>query len=59
MTKMAAVQVAEQQGKYLARIFNKLAKDPSAKVDPFSYKYLGSMASIGRLSVCDVAVLCF
>lgn len=43
------IQVAEQQGKYLAKAFNKLAKDPSAKIAPFNYKHMGSMASIGRL----------
>ncbi|KAL3148596.1 hypothetical protein ABBQ38_014024 [Trebouxia sp. C0009 RCD-2024] len=43
----ALAQVAEQQGKYLARTFNALAKDPNAKIEPFSYKHLGSMASIG------------
>jgi len=41
--------VAEQQGKYLAKAFNKLAKDPSANIEPFNYKHMGSMASIGRL----------
>ena len=44
------LQVAEQQGKYLARTFNALAKDPNAKIEPFSYKHMGSMASIGK---CD------
>ena len=42
------VQVAEQQGKYLARTFTALAKDPNAKIEPFSYKHMGSMASIGE-----------
>ena len=42
------LQVAEQQGKYLARTFNALAKDPNAKIGPFSYKHMGSMASIGK-----------
>ena len=41
--------MAEQQGKYLAKAFNKLAKDPSANIEPFDYKHMGSMASIGRL----------
>lgn len=45
------MQVAEQQGKYLARTFNKLAKDPQAKAEPFSYKHMGSMASIGESPV--------
>ena len=45
------MQVAEQQGKYLARTFNALAKDPKAHIEPFNYKHLGSMASIGKLFV--------
>lgn len=52
-----AVQVAEQQGKYLARQFNSLAKDRNAKIEPFVYKHLGSMASIGNTlqSLCKTA----
>lgn len=51
-------QVAERQGKYLAELFNKKigeqdgGKALSAKDinlgDPFVYKHLGSMASVGR-----------
>jgi NADH:ubiquinone reductase (non-electrogenic) len=49
--------VAERQGKYLASMLNKIGKDGaghanSAKEmelgDPFVYKHLGSMATIGR-----------
>jgi NADH:ubiquinone reductase (non-electrogenic) len=49
--------VAERQGKYLASLLNKIGKDGaghanSAKEielgDPFVYKHLGSMATIGR-----------
>ena len=54
-----AVQVAEQQGRYLARLLNKMAahdhSKASAAPDPssepgFQYMHLGSMASIGRNS---------
>lgn len=50
-------QVAERQGKYLAALLNKIGKAGaghanSAKEiefgDPFVYRHLGSMASIGR-----------
>lgn len=51
-------QVAERQGKYLAELFNKKigeqdgGKALSAKDinlgDPFVYKHLGSMATVGR-----------
>ncbi|XWS52976.1 hypothetical protein CRYUN_Cryun11dG0118300 [Craigia yunnanensis] len=53
----ALAQVAERQGKYLANLLNKISKDGgghanSAKDidfgDPFEYKHLGSMATIGR-----------
>lgn len=52
---MCASQVAEQQGRYLAKLLNKLAADESGKVCPstepgFRYMHLGSMASIGRHS---------
>jgi NADH:ubiquinone reductase (non-electrogenic) len=49
--------VAERQGKYLASLLNKIGKEGaghanSAKEielgDPFVYKHLGSMATIGR-----------
>ncbi|GMI88967.1 alternative NAD(P)H dehydrogenase 2 [Hibiscus trionum] len=53
----ALAQVAERQGKYLANLLNKICKDGgghanSAKDmnlgDPFEYKHLGSMATVGR-----------
>lgn len=52
---MSALQVAEQQGRYLARILNKVAADETRQTQPsteptFQYKHLGSMASIGRHS---------
>ncbi|KAG4923632.1 Internal alternative NAD(P)H-ubiquinone oxidoreductase A1, mitochondrial [Glycine soja] len=56
-TLPALAQVAERQGKYLAALLNKIGKAGaghanSAKEiefgDPFVYRHLGSMASIGR-----------
>ncbi|XVF46765.1 hypothetical protein PTKIN_Ptkin03bG0054700 [Pterospermum kingtungense] len=53
----ALAQVAERQGKYLANLLNKISKDGgghanSAKDidfgEPFEYKHLGSMATVGR-----------
>ncbi|KAJ6797213.1 internal alternative NAD(P)H-ubiquinone oxidoreductase A1, mitochondrial-like [Iris pallida] len=53
----ALAQVAERQGKYLAELFTKIAKQNGGKSytakdislgDPFIYKHLGSMASVGR-----------
>ncbi|CAL0312031.1 unnamed protein product [Lupinus luteus] len=53
----ALAQVAEREGKYLVELFNKLGKENGAKAfsakdipfgDPFVYKHLGSMASVGR-----------
>ncbi|XP_071736186.1 internal alternative NAD(P)H-ubiquinone oxidoreductase A1, mitochondrial-like [Rutidosis leptorrhynchoides] len=54
----ALAQVAEREGKYLAELFNKkIAKQNAGKAcsakdmalgDPFVYKHLGSMASVGR-----------
>ncbi|KAJ0083418.1 hypothetical protein Patl1_31087 [Pistacia atlantica] len=53
----ALAQVAERQGKYLASLLNKIGKAGgghanSAKDmdfgDPFVYKHLGSMATLGR-----------
>ncbi|XVE59430.1 hypothetical protein DITRI_Ditri05aG0046000 [Diplodiscus trichospermus] len=52
----ALAQVAERQGKYLANLLNKIAKNGghanSAKDidfgDSFKYKHLGSMATVGR-----------
>ncbi|KAF1873226.1 hypothetical protein Lal_00016368 [Lupinus albus] len=51
----ALAQVAEREGKYLVELFNKIGKQNGAKAfsaipfgDPFVYKHLGSMASVGR-----------
>ncbi|KAL6499728.1 Internal alternative NAD(P)H-ubiquinone oxidoreductase A1, mitochondrial [Orobanche gracilis] len=53
----ALAQVAERQGKYLAKLLNQLGKagygraDAAKDVDfgnPFVYRHLGSMATIGR-----------
>ncbi|CAK9176808.1 unnamed protein product [Ilex paraguariensis] len=53
----ALAQVAERQGKYLVELFNKVGKQNGGKAfsakdvplaDPFVYKHLGSMASVGR-----------
>ncbi|KAL5580726.1 hypothetical protein UlMin_013168 [Ulmus minor] len=53
----ALAQVAERQGKYLANLLNKIGKDGRGYAnagkdieygDPFVYKHLGSMASVGR-----------
>lgn len=54
----ALAQVAERQGKYLMELFNtKIGKQNGGKAytmkdvslgDPFVYKHLGSMASVGR-----------
>ncbi|KAL6575729.1 Internal alternative NAD(P)H-ubiquinone oxidoreductase A1, mitochondrial [Orobanche hederae] len=53
----ALAQVAERQGKYLAKLLNRLGKagygraDAAKDVDfgnPFVYRHLGSMATIGR-----------
>ena len=42
------VQVAEQQGRYLARVLNAQAGQlEAAEAQPFQYRHLGSMASIG------------
>lgn len=50
-------QVAERQGKYLASLLNKVGKEGGGHAnsaqnmnfgDPFVYKHLGSMATIGR-----------
>lgn len=51
------LQVAERQGKYLLELFNRIGKHDGGKAfsakdsvlgDPFVYKHLGSMASVGR-----------
>jgi NADH:ubiquinone reductase (non-electrogenic) len=52
----ALAQVAERQGKYLAKSLNKLGESGHARagsgtppvLDPFVYKHLGSMATVGR-----------
>lgn len=50
-------QVAEREGKYLVELFNRIGKQNGGKAfsakdiplgDPFVYKHLGSMASVGR-----------
>ncbi|KAI7835537.1 hypothetical protein COHA_010565 [Chlorella ohadii] len=47
----ALAQVAEQQGKYLARVLNAQAWSlGAAEPEPFQYRHLGSMASIGGTS---------
>ncbi|KAI4296640.1 hypothetical protein L6164_036584 [Bauhinia variegata] len=53
----ALAQVAEREGKFLVEIFNKIGKENGGKAfsakdiqlgEPFVYKHLGSMASVGR-----------
>ncbi|CAN4083976.1 unnamed protein product [Withania somnifera] len=53
----ALAQVAERQGKYLAKLFTNIGKKNAGKSlsakdislgDPFVYKHLGSMATVGR-----------
>ncbi|XP_068668247.1 internal alternative NAD(P)H-ubiquinone oxidoreductase A2, mitochondrial-like [Aristolochia californica] len=53
----ALAQVAERQGKYLAELFTRMGNQRGGKEfkakgihlgDPFVYKHLGSMASVGR-----------
>ncbi|TXG74407.1 hypothetical protein EZV62_002986 [Acer yangbiense] len=53
----ALAQVAERQGKYLASLLNRLGKAGGGQAnsakdielgDPFVYKHLGSMATLGR-----------
>ncbi|KAJ8761489.1 hypothetical protein K2173_001623 [Erythroxylum novogranatense] len=53
----ALAQVAERQGKYLVSLLNKMGKQNGGKAlsakdislgDPFLYRHLGSMASVGR-----------
>ncbi|OIW04370.1 hypothetical protein TanjilG_32562 [Lupinus angustifolius] len=55
-TLPALAQVAERQGKYLANLLNKIGKADGGRAnsikdieigDPFVYKHLGSMATIG------------
>ncbi|GMH42376.1 hypothetical protein BSKO_10295 [Bryopsis sp. KO-2023] len=45
----ALAQVAEQQGKYLAKMLNKEAKTGDPPI-PFKYRHLGSMATVGDAS---------
>ncbi|KAK9279381.1 hypothetical protein L1049_013060 [Liquidambar formosana] len=56
-TLPALAQVAEREGKYLANLLNKIGKAGGGRAntakdmelgDPFVYKHLGSMATIGR-----------
>ncbi|ERN03429.1 hypothetical protein AMTR_s00003p00262900 [Amborella trichopoda] len=56
-TLPALAQVAEREGKYLAALLNNIGKQNGGKAfcarkvsmgDPFVYKHLGSMASVGR-----------
>lgn len=54
---ITAAQVAEQQGRYLAKQFNALAKDRNAEIKPFVYKHLGSMASIGGPLHCLLHII--
>lgn len=44
------MQVAEQQGRYLAHVLNEEAKSQSYSPPPFTYKHLGSMATVGGTS---------
>ncbi|XP_043690202.1 internal alternative NAD(P)H-ubiquinone oxidoreductase A1, mitochondrial-like [Telopea speciosissima] len=53
----ALAQVAERQGKFLVELINRIGKENGGKGyssrgipmgDPFVYKHLGSMASVGR-----------
>lgn len=49
----ATAQCAQQQGKYIARYFNKIAKDKATK--PFKYHDLGMLAYIGgRHALADL-----
>lgn len=56
-TLPALAQVAERQGKYLAALLNKIGKEGGGYAncatnielgDPFVYRHLGSMATVGR-----------
>ncbi|KAM1039901.1 hypothetical protein ACFX2I_029149 [Malus domestica] len=56
-TLPALAQVAERQGKYLANLLNKIGKAGGGRAnaareykyeEPFVYKHLGSMATLGR-----------
>ena len=43
----ATAQVASQQGEYLAKRLNGLARQPDATDAPFNYRHLGQLAYIG------------
>lgn len=45
--KHSLLQVAEQQGKYLAKSFNAKAASKSEATKPFVWKRLGAMATLG------------
>ena len=53
------MQVAEQQGAYLAKELNKLAQAESqaAAMPPFEFKQIGSMAQVGELGGLTARVL--
>ncbi|KAH7910637.1 nucleotide-binding domain-containing protein [Hygrophoropsis aurantiaca] len=67
----ATAQVASQQGKYLGKKFNKLAKQHDVLVandvtdvdeavsEPFRYTHLGSLAYIGNAAVFDFGQMSF
>lgn len=65
-------QVAEREGKFLVELFNHIGKQNGGKAfsakniamgDPFVYKHLGSMASVGRykalVDLRESKVICF
>lgn len=43
----ALAQVAEQQGRYLAAALNQEARNTGEELQPFTYRHLGSMATVG------------
>ena len=57
---LAGRQVAEQQGRYLAKALNEEAKaraeGSEIQVEPFRYKQLGAMASVG-VSIHQTSVI--
>ncbi|GFP57147.1 external alternative NADH-ubiquinone oxidoreductase, mitochondrial [Trichoderma asperellum] len=56
-------QVAHQQGSYLAKVFNEMARTPSSggpKIQPFDYNHQGALAYIGMdKAVADLNLLGF
>jgi NADH:ubiquinone reductase (non-electrogenic) len=46
-TLPATAQVAAQQGKYVAHVFNDRAKQPEKPVNEFHYQHFGTLAKIG------------